>query len=131
MALQNLVRYHLPALFWAAFILAATLLPTHALPPLPHWELLSFDSFCHAAVFALLFFLVIRVFYFHFGANGLAYAMIFSFLLCFFFGIIIELLQMYMKAGRYGEVSDVISNTIGEVLGAVFFYYLAVKKRTF
>jgi VanZ family protein len=125
-------RYHLPAILWAAVILVLTLLPAESLPPTPTWELLSFDTFCHAAVFALLAFLVIRSFQFHYGSpRFFKFALLVSLALCLFFGILIEMLQTIMKRGRHGEVTDVLSDFIGELLGALFFYVLLRRKLVF
>ena len=38
---------------WAALLLYLTLAPADRLPPQPRWELLSFDTFAHAAFFAV------------------------------------------------------------------------------
>ena len=113
-------------------VLFLTLLPSNALPETPEWELLSFDTFCHAATFALLTFLVIRSFYFHYGnPRFLRYAIGVSLTLSLFLGILIELLQMVMKMGRHGEISDEVSDLIGSVAGAAFFYYLSRRNLVF
>ncbi|HSI89675.1 MAG TPA: hypothetical protein VK927_01100, partial [Adhaeribacter sp.] len=90
-------RFHFPALLWAAVIAVLTLLPSASLPPLPHWELLSFDTLAHAAVFGLLTFLVIRSLLYLYGRNNLWPAIGIAMALCLFFGIIIELLQTIMR----------------------------------
>ncbi|KAA9341000.1 VanZ family protein [Adhaeribacter soli] len=126
------IRYYFPALLWAAVVLFLTLLPSNALPETPEWKFLSFDTFCHAATFALLTFLVIRSFYFHYGnPRSLRYTIGVSLALCLFLGILIELLQMVMKQGRHGEISDVVSDFIGSLAGAAFFYYLSRRKLVF
>jgi hypothetical protein len=125
-------RYHLPAILWAAVVLFLTLLPADAMPPTPQWELLSFDTCCHAAVFALLIFLVTRSLYHHFGSpQNLKFAISVAIVLGLIFGIIIELLQTVMKRGRHGEFTDVLSDFIGEILGVIFFYFLFRRKLLF
>ena len=125
-------RYHFPAIVWAAVVLILTLLPSTALPPTPQWELLSFDTFCHASTFSLLSFLVARSFYFFYEKpHFLRFSLAVSFVLCFFVGVIIELLQTIMKMGRHGEVRDVFSDLIGIVLGISLFYFLGRRRLVF
>nr|WP_234462371.1 VanZ family protein [Adhaeribacter terrigena] len=117
---------------WAAVILFLTLLPSESLPKTPEWKLLSFDTLAHVGVFGLLAFLLVRSLYFHYGrAQFLQFAIGISVVICFFFGVIIELLQTVMKRGRHGETGDVISDVIGTVLGACLFYILLRRKLTF
>jgi VanZ family protein len=125
-------RYHFPAIVWAAVVLILTLLPSTALPPMPEWQLLSFDTFCHASVFSLLSLLVARSFYFHYEKpHFLRFALVVSFVLCLFFGVIIELLQTVMKMGRHGEIRDVFSDLIGIVAGVSLFYFLGRRRLVF
>lgn len=126
------LRYHFPAILWAAVILFLTLLPSESLPKTPDWKLLSFDTLAHAGVFGLLAFLMVRSLYFHYGrAQFLKFAIGLSVVICIFFGVIIELLQTVMKRGRHGEVGDVISDVIGTVLGVILFSFLLRRKLTF
>jgi len=130
--LTNFLRYHFPAILWAAVILYLTLLPAESLPEMPEWKLLSFDIFCHIGVFSLMAFLLVRSLYFHYGrAQFIQYAIGLSSVICFFLGVIIELLQTVMKRGRHGEARDVISDAIGIVLGSVVFYFLTRRRLTF
>lgn len=125
----NFFRFHFPALLWAAVVLFLTLLPSDKLPQTPEWELLSFDTLAHAGVFGLLTFLVARSFYFQYGKpQFLKFALLVAMALCFFLGILIELLQTVMKLGRHGETGDAISDLIGTLLGATLGYFLFRKR---
>jgi len=102
---------------WAALLLYLTLAPADRLPPQPRWELLSFDTFAHAAFFAvqagLTWFWLRRqtrwpLLRRHAGAAVL--------LGCAAFGAIIEALQMVLPFNRHGEWSDLISDCLGAVL---------------
>lgn len=93
------------------------------MPEVPEWELISFHTASHAVVFFILAVLALRSFskitsLFLFKQNvGLA-----ALLLSVAFGAIIEWLQTAMHVGRQGDFMDIISNSIGTLLGIVFFY---------
>ncbi|WP_400193339.1 VanZ family protein [Hymenobacter sp. B81] len=105
-------------LAWTLIIAWLTLTPIDGLPPMPHWELLSFDTAAHAGVFLVLAVLAVfsarrqqrfprlrrRAFWWVLVAGTL-------------YGALIELLQTHMALGRMGEWSDVISDTLGTVVG--------------
>jgi VanZ family protein len=105
-------------------ILVMTLLPSQSMPTISIWELLSFDSFVHALVFAILIFMMIIGFckqhsYMHLRLVAVRLSLI----ICSTFGILIEGLQWAMMAGRHGDIIDVISNIAG-CLAGIFFFYL-------
>jgi len=105
---------------WAVIVLVLTLTPADEMPETPHWKLLSFDTAAHAAVFVLLAVLVC----FSAGRQRRFPALranVFSLVLLgsVAFGALIEVLQMTMKLGRHGEWSDLISDSLGAVLGLV------------
>lgn len=105
-------------LAWAALVLVLTLTPSQEMPKTPNWQLLAFDTAAHAAVFGVLAILS------YFSARRQqwwptlrqhAFGLLLIF--CIAFGALIEVLQMTMDLGRHGEWSDLISDTIGAVLG--------------
>lgn len=49
-----------------------------------------------------------------------------AFFISSMFGICIELLQQTMGAGRSGDVIDVLSNTIGCLIGIVIFKWIYI-----
>ena len=130
--MHNFLRFHFPAILWAAAVLLLTLLPSDKLPETPEWKLLSFDTLAHAGVFGLLTLLVARSFYFEYGKpQFLKFALLVAIILCSFLGGIIELLQTVMKQGRHGEFTDLFSDFIGAILGALFCYLLYRRKPAF
>ncbi len=111
--LSSRLRAALP-LAWAALLLYLTLAPADKLPPTPHWQLLSFDTFAHAAFFAvqaLLAWLWLRHqtryprLARHAGLTVLLGGTA--------FGALIEVLQMTLPFNRHGEWSDLISDSLG------------------
>jgi VanZ family protein len=105
-------------LAWAALVLVLTLTPAQEMPETPNWQLLAFDTAAHAAVFGVLAILS------SFSAGRQTtwptlrqHAFISLLLACTVFGAAIEVMQMTMDLGRHGEWSDLISDSIGTVLG--------------
>lgn len=105
-------------LAWAALLLGLTLTPAANMPPVPPWELLSFDTAAHAFVFLVLAALAVfsarrqRVWP---GLQRWAYPVLL--MSCVGFGLVIEALQTAMHVGRHGEWSDALSDAIGAGLG--------------
>ncbi len=114
-----LTKSYLPALAWGFVILILTLVPPQALPKVPQWNLLSFDSLAHAFVFMVWSFLLLfgsaRASFRRFNTWG-------TFLAAVSYGAIIELLQGLMRLGRHPDWKDIVCNTVGAVLGIVLFY---------
>lgn len=105
-------------LAWAALVLVMTLTPADEMPETPTWELLAFDTAAHASVF----FVLAGLSYFS-AARQVVWPCLrqhtFRWLLiaCVAFGAAIEIIQMSMNLGRHGEWSDVLSDSIGSVIG--------------
>ncbi|GAA4014042.1 hypothetical protein GCM10022408_28990 [Hymenobacter fastidiosus] len=105
-------------LAWAALVLGLTLAPARAMPEVPPWELISFDTAAHAFVFFVLAVLS------YFSAQRQPpghwlrqYAFGFTLAGGLLFGALIEVLQTSMHLGRQGEWSDVAGDAIGTLLG--------------
>ena len=110
---------------WAAVIMITTLLPSTALPSTSAWDLLTFDSFAHIFLFAVLTFLMIVGLKKQFTNTKLRhYAIRYSLLICTLYGIAIELLQEFVIYGRQGDIIDVVSNAIGCLVGIIVFKWI-------
>jgi VanZ family protein len=102
-----------------------TLLPSASMPSLSIWELFSFDSFAHAFMFAVLTYLMVVGLKKQYTYPRLKhYAIRTSLLVSTLFGIGIELMQHFFIPGRQGDIIDVLSNTIGCVLGVLIFKWI-------
>ncbi|MHC2992820.1 vanz family protein [Pontibacter sp. HJ8] len=102
-----------------------TLLPSSSMPALSIWELFSFDSFAHAFLFAVLAYLmIVGLKKQHTYLKLQHYAIRTALLISTMFGIFIELMQHYFITGRQGDIIDVLSNTIGCLLGIVLFKWI-------
>ncbi|MDO7873329.1 M20/M25/M40 family metallo-hydrolase [Hymenobacter sp. ASUV-10] len=111
---------------WAALLLYLTLAPADKLPPQPHWQLLSFDTFAHAAFFAvqaaLTWFSLRRQRRWPVLARHAGWAVLLG---CTAFGAIIEGLQMVLPFNRHGEWSDLISDSLGTAVALGLCYAAA------
>ena len=111
---------------WAALLLYLTLAPADKLPPQPHWQLLSFDTFAHAAFFAvqaaLAWFSLRRQRRWPALARHAGWAVLLG---CTAFGALIEGLQMALPFNRHGEWSDLISDSLGTAVALGLCYALA------
>ncbi|RTQ49580.1 VanZ family protein [Hymenobacter gummosus] len=106
------------AFAWTAFMLWGTLSPLDQLPPLPHWELLSFDTAAHAGMFvvtAVLYILAAR--WQRLFPSLRRRAFLWTLVVCLLLGGFIELTQTFMELGRMGEWTDMISDALGTVAG--------------
>jgi VanZ family protein len=117
------IRYKTLTLLWALVILILTLLPSDKLPKTPSWDTISFDKVAHAGVFALLIFLMSGSFWKQSRYRFLReYPAFSSLLISVLFGIGVEILQTVLGWGRDGSLLDVVSNTIGCLIGIGAFY---------
>jgi glycopeptide antibiotics resistance protein len=123
------LKYNLPTVVWATVILFLTLLPAAKLPEVPEWELISFMTASHAAVFFVLTFLMRRGFYLQQAFSNLRqHSGRYAFVISVIFGAMIEFLQTILQWGRQGDIMDVVSNTIG-ILFALMVFNLVLRYR--
>jgi VanZ family protein len=119
------IRYLLPPIIWAAIILFLCLMPSREMPELNIWAFISFDKLAHIFFYTLLSVQLIVAFKKQSASCALRYnAISYAVLISIVYGIITEMLQYYMFAGRSADVVDVIANSLGSVLGAGTFYVL-------
>ena len=122
------LKYNFPTLLWATVICLLTLLPAASMPQVPAWELISFMTLSHAAVFFILAVLMLRGFskqhLFPFLSR---HASLLTLVISVLFGAGIEGLQMALNWGRQGDPLDVISNTLGTLAGLGAYHWLLKK----
>lgn len=125
------LRYHLPTLLWALFILIICAIPGDKIPKLSFLEWLKPDKIVHLLVFSLLCILLLRSFL---DANTLNWkkknVVLMALLLCVFYGTLIEFLQYKVFINRSGDIRDVFANTLGVLLGwRIYRRFIDGKKR--
>lgn len=90
-------------------------------------DLFSFDSLAHATMFAILCFLMIVGLTKQFTYPKLQhFAIRASLAVSTLFGIAIEILQFTLVPGRSAEIMDIVSNTIGCLIGIVVFKWVYI-----
>ncbi|MBK6444959.1 MAG: VanZ family protein [Bacteroidetes bacterium] len=116
------LRYHLPTLVWAIFILILCGIPGDKIPEMTFWQWLKPDKIVHILIFGLLCFLLIRSFGIQhsseFFRRNAPFAAV---LISISYGILVEILQATVFIHRSGDVRDAIANSIGALLGLWFF----------
>ncbi len=104
-----MLKYLLPALFWALIILFLSAHPQIGISK-PSW-LLQPDKFAHAGAYALLSFLL------QYGFKQVYVPVILGTI----YGITIEFLQQAFFYGRQLDVFDMLANLIGCLIGVCIF----------
>ncbi len=110
------------AIFWGLVILLLSGLPGNHFPDLSFWSLFTFDKFSHLMFYAVFTVLLTigEVKHRRFSANR-SKSLWIGFLVAFTYGILVELLQAMVFHERFADVGDVIANTIGCILGVIYF----------
>ena len=80
------------------------------------------DKLIHIIIYLLLSFLWISYFYKANNYNKVFLQIILVIILCFFYGIIIEMIQELFIPLRKADIFDVLANMIGVFLGTLLFW---------
>lgn len=116
-AYNSFLKYNLPSILWAVFILGICLVPGKELPSVNIWE---FDKLVHFGVYVVLAVLLFwgwksqTVFPF-LHRNILSKIMLVSFI----YGFAVEILQELFTADRHFELPDAIANAAGGIAGSL------------
>jgi len=122
------LRFHLYTIIWACIILLMSLYQGKDLPKVDFWQLFSFDKVMHLSCYALLFFLMIIGAMKQYGLGRKRYRVLgIVFVVCFFYGTLIEILQPMLSTDRVFDFFDVFANFLGCVVG-IFLYNFVYSK---
>lgn len=111
-------RHWLPAIGWAAVILALYATPGADFPELEGWNLLRIDKIAHFCIFTI-FFVVMKVAMIKSGATSRVWLT--TVLTGCVYGISLEVIQGAIFVGRFFEWSDLAANVLGVLVGDVIF----------
>ena len=124
-----MIRRQWPAIAWALFILILTGIPGNQIPRIPDFlEWLSPDKVIHLIMFGLLSYLMLygnRRQYFK--SKKRSFYVINVILISAVYGIITELLQVYVFTGRNGNIYDAAADLLGAIIGGMAYYLQHLK----
>jgi hypothetical protein len=117
-----LFKYHYIGIFWGLAILLLSGLPGSDFPDLSFWRGVTFDKFAHMLFYAVFVVLLAigEVKHRRFSANR-SRSLKVGFVLGGIYGVLIELMQAWVFTGRSYDISDIMANTIGCLIGVIFF----------
>jgi VanZ family protein len=114
------------ALTWSIFVTVLLCLPGAAFPKEKWFDKIWLDKWIHVCLFSVMVFLWCRV------AAQLTWKKIrFFYKIAFYFflyGIAMEFVQKYFIPNRSFDVTDMIADGIGSVMGVIIFSKMFIKK---
>ena len=107
-----------PAILWAAVIMVLCGIPGDKVPELTFWQWLKPDKIVHLLIFGVLCYLLLVAFYHPVSPGSIRnHAVLWALLLTVGYGILTEVLQVYVFVKRFGDVRDALANALGAVAG--------------
>jgi VanZ family protein len=120
------IRSFWKSILWAVFILILSSIPGKSLDRANIFELLYIDKFAHAFLYFILTILLISGFRALFSTRHLWFSYIFPLIISVFYGLLMELFQLYVFYDRGAELLDIIANLAGALIAtgfcALFFF---------
>ncbi len=125
------IRYHLPTLLWALFILIICAIPGERIPKLTFLEWLKPDKIVHLLAYGLLCILLLRSLL-EAETHGWQKknAIIFSLVISTLYGSLIEILQARVFINRSGDFRDVLADALGAILGWLIYRRFIQRKES-
>jgi len=125
-----MLRKFWPAGLWAIIILLLTGLPGSYFPvEKTFWDWIEPDKLVHLSIFGVLVFLILFGFREQYFRSKKRYQFgIVSVIITSLYGMLTEILQLYVFIGRDGSRFDFYADTIGALLGWLIFFVVYQKK---
>ena len=111
------------ALLYLSIVAKLSLMPSNQLPELNPFD--GFDKVVHGCMYFGLTVLACWTFQAEVKRNWILYIVVFA----IFWGLLMEFSQLEMKAGRAFEWTDELANSVGALLGASIYVWIAGKYR--
>jgi cytochrome b561 len=110
------LKYFLPAIMWALFILTISLVPASKIPSISILQLKYADKIIHFVMYFYFAALISMGFYLQIGYN-LKRNYFISFIIPFFFASATEIMQRFLISDRSGDLYDMLANLAGIIAG--------------
>lgn len=124
---KKFIFYNLPALSWLVVVFMLTSLPSTNFGDRSLW---SGDKVIHAFMFFILITLTMQGFSKQQFIPKLRYeAGFYALMVSFFFSGLTEILQGLLLPSRSADPYDYLANTVGCVVGWLFFNYIVLQKK--
>jgi VanZ family protein len=118
----KILKYHWRAILWIMVIMIVCLSPGNKLPDISFFARIPhFDKIAHFAMYFIFALFLMSGFSRQYGRTSFK-AYIFSFILAFLPGILIEFVQE--KVGRSYDIYDMIANTAGIIVSLLLFNFI-------
>jgi VanZ family protein len=115
----RILKYHWRAILWIVIIAVACLMPDDNLPSTSFFSKIPyFDKMVHFSMYFIFTLFLMSGFSRQYGKTS-AKAYVFSFIIAFSFGVVIEFIQE--KVGRSYDIYDMAANTLGIIVSLLLF----------
>ncbi len=123
------IKYNWPGILWIMIILVLVGVPGNYFPEvISFWKWLNPDKIIHLLIFGILTILLIRGFRKQYSFIFLrSYSKQIALIFGIFFGLLTEVLQIFVFTGRNGNVYDFIANALGCLLGLLIYNLISRK----
>ncbi len=122
--MKKFVAY-IPVVTWFLLTTFLLVIPGSDLPKDPFLEAIYFDKWVHIGLFGLL---TIFGCYPSLKNNNYKKTFIRITVAVIVYGIVMEFIQKYFTEGRSFDITDIIADAVGAILGYFFIIYMAQKK---
>lgn len=112
--------YLAPATAWCFLIVILSLISTKNFKELGIENIFGIDKFGHLFMYGVLNLLILWGLHKMSRFNLTAFYLVFTF--CVLLGLLMEILQFSMTAGRSFDIYDLIANIVGIIIGSIIFY---------
>lgn len=119
-------KYFLPAIGWFIFTTILLVIPGSDLPKNPFLAMIYFDKWVHIGLFGILnFFCIWGLMKRNVFSKK---SFIYSTLICILYGIVMEFIQKIFASERSFDITDILADIAGSLLGFYAGMYILRKK---
>lgn len=112
------INYKILTFIWAGIILVLSITPGNYIPPV-EFKLIAPDTLAHFVFYFVLVYLHLQ---WKKSSTNISKLIILS--ISIIYGFSIEIIQGTLILGRFFDVFDVLTNTIGSILGLIIYIFI-------